>query len=70
MTAKGKTRVLYEETPACLLNCLNARFCLGNFLKLSHSGKFHVGPVHEMNAYWGVEVQLHWFLTSKLDGGE
>jgi hypothetical protein len=58
------------EISAYLLNIRNARFCLGTFLKLPNSGKFQVGPVHEMNAYWGVEIQLHWFLTSKLDGGE
>ena len=41
-----------------------------NFFKGTRSDKFQVGPVHEMNAYCGVEVQLHWFLASKLDGGE
>jgi hypothetical protein len=35
-------------------------------LKLS----LYLTTYHAVEAYWGVEVQLHSFLTSALDGGE
>jgi hypothetical protein len=33
-------------------------------------GKGKTSPVLAMNMYWGVEIYVHEFLTSALDGGE
>jgi hypothetical protein len=35
-----------------------------------HKGKGTAVPVHAMKAYRGVDVQLHSFLMSELDGGK
>jgi hypothetical protein len=37
---------------------------------IKHYLKYHIVTFHFINAYYGMEVRLHSFLTSALDGGE
>jgi hypothetical protein len=53
---------IYRCVCVCVCVCVYGKVKVKLFLYLSYH--------HSMKTYWGVEVQLHTFLTSVLDGGE